>query len=173
MLPIPKHLRDIFVLEGENNDEFQASGIIRCDCGSGNFRIKFFADTSEGFLRVCEYEDDYALIIKADCNGCGKGYFIHDASRNGWDGFVCGGGVSVPNEELASWLCPKCGGDNQGMSVTIRSEGRQDFIEEAGIADGDDTFDADDWAEAYSSISIGLKCPCGYKDNNWIDHETM
>jgi len=174
MLPIPKHLQGIFITEGENNSEFQVSGIIRCACGCENFRIRVFADTDNNDVRIQEYEDDYALMIKANCKDCGKEYLIYDYSRHGWNGFVCGDGISVPDEKLSGWGCSKCGCDNHGMSALIRSQGKEDFIVEAGIQDGDDTFNADDWTEAFDSIEIRLKCPaCGYEDNDWFECETM
>ena len=53
-----------------------------------------------------------------------------------------------------------------GFEILIRSEGKQDFIEETGIADGDTEFSEDEWIEGFGSIDIKLTCSdCGYVDD--------
>ena len=37
MLPIPKHLKDILIPHGEENDEEYVKGIIHCLCGAKVF----------------------------------------------------------------------------------------------------------------------------------------
>ena len=174
MLPIPKHLQDILSPTGEENSELQVSGIIRCACGCESFYTKIFASTDKGYPQVCEYGEGYALVIKAVCTSCKKEFLIFDKSLHGWNGFVCGDGINVPDEKLFVWNCSKCGRGIHNMEIWIQSQGRQDFIDESGIADGDDTFNADDWAEAFGWITISLACcGCGSINKNWIDYETM
>ncbi len=174
MLPIPKHLQDIFIPIGDKNCENQVNGVIRCSCGCESFHIKIFADTEEGCAEVCEYKDGFALVVKAVCMDCGKEYLIFDDSRNGWDGFVCQDGIPVPDEELKSWNCPKCDCDIHNIELCILSQGKQDFIDTSGIADGETEFSEDDWVEAFEWITIGLKCyNCSHREVDWVDYETM
>lgn len=174
MLPIPKHLREILVPEASKNSETRVDGIIRCTCGCEGFALHVFADTRKGYPQVCEYQDGYALVVKGVCVDCGKAYLIFDNSRHGWNGFVCHDGVSVPDDALKPWRCPKCGSGLLGLNVSIMSNGKQDYLDETGITDGDTEFSADDWAEAFSWIMMDLSCRgCGRKDKRWLDCETM
>ena len=174
MLPIPKHLKDILAPMGDANCESRVNGVIRCLCGCECFHVKIFADIKKGYPQVCEYKDNYALVIKTVCMDCTKEYLIFDKSKHGWDGFVCHDGVSVPDDELKSWQCPKCTSDIHNMEICIMSQGKQDFIDESGIADGETEFSEDEWIEAFDWITIGLHCHgCGYSDEKWIDYETM
>ena len=172
MLPIPKHLKDILVPMGEGNDEYCVSGVIRCLCGCESFRMKYFADVKEGIPYISVYKDNEALMIKTICNDCAKEYLIFDISKHGWNGFVCHDGLSVPDDELKPWQCPKCANSNLNMGIAIESNGKQDFIEETGIGDGKTDFSEDEWTEAFSSIGCELKCcGCGFSDD-WT-YETM
>ncbi|MCL2102547.1 MAG: hypothetical protein FWH25_00750 [Syntrophorhabdaceae bacterium] len=174
MLPIPKHLKDILAPGGDKNSENRVDGVIRCFCGCESFYMKIFADVEEGYPQVCEYEDDYALMVKAVCKDCSKDYLLFDDSKHGWNGFVCHDGVTVSDDELKIWQCTECESDIHNVEIRIMSQGKQDFIEESGIADGETDFLEDDWVEAFGWITIGLKCcGCGNNDEKWIDYETM
>ena len=174
MLPIPKHLKDILIPMGEENCETRVHGVIRCSCGYEIFHVPIFANTENGFPQVCKHQDSYALVIKAMCKDCAKGYLIFDDSKHGWNGFVCNQGVTVADDELKQWQCPKCSCDIHNIEICIMSQGRQDFIDKAGIADGETEFSEDDWIEAFEWITIGLNCyGCGHSDERWIDYETM
>ena len=174
MLPIPTHLENILIPMGTENNEFHINGIVRCTCGCECFQIRIFADTKNGYPQVCEYNDNYALFIKAICMDCGKEHLIFDGSKHGWNGFVCHDGITVPDEELKSWSCSKCRCDIHAIEISINSQGKQDFMDETGIADGETDFKEDDWINAFGWIVIGLRCyGCGYKDEKWIDFETM
>lgn len=174
MHPIPKHLKDVLEPVGEENSEKYVKGIVRCTCACECFHIKVFADIAESFTQIREYKGGYALVVAAVCKNCGKEYLIFDISKHGWDGFVCHYGTSVPDHRLKSWHCPKCGNDSYKMKISIISRGKKDFIEEAGINDGETEFREDDWVEAFEWITIGLICSrCGHRDKRWIDCETM
>ena len=174
MLPIPTHLRDTFIPIGDEKNENHVDGIIRCLCGYECFHIKIYADTGNGYPQVCKYSEGYALIVKAICKDCGKEYLIFDNSKHGWNGFVCHYGADVPDKELKSWNCPKCSCVIHNIEISIDSQGKQDFIDESGIADGGADFKEDDWVNAFEWITIGLKCfGCGHDDEKWIDYETM
>ena len=172
MLPIPTHLEDILIPIGNKNNEFHVDGVIRCSCGCENFNIRIFADTKNGYPQECEYNGGFALVVVVACADCKKEHLILDISIHGWDGFVCHRGTTAPDEELKSWNCPKCKNDIHSVYVSIESEGKQDFIEGAGIADGESEFKEDDWINAFCWITIGLKCSgCGKNDYIWIDYE--
>jgi len=159
---------------GDENDEFQVSGAIRCSCGSERFHILIYADTENGYPQVRDYKGDTALVIKAVCTDCEKDYFLFDAAQHGWNSFACPEGISVPDEELESWSCPKCSGESFHIEMKISSQGKEDFIDETGIAGGESDFEEADWVNAFSWIVIGLKCSaCGHTDEEWIDYETM
>ena len=173
MLPIPKHLKGVFVPIGEANNEYFVKGAVRCLCGCENFSMSFFANVEKGIPCVCEYKDDYALVVKIECNDCSNEYVIFDMSKHGWNGFVCHDGISVPDDELKLWECPKCANGSHNLEICIGSNGKQDFIDETSIADGETEFSEDEWVEGFESINIKLKCcGCGHSDDNWT-YETM
>ena len=92
---------------------------------------------------------------------CGRETALFDASRHGWDGFVC----RMPVEETAesSVACKACGGNCFGVTVMIRSQGRDDFIQESNLEDGEgNALREDEWADAFEWIRADLECAgCG------------
>ena len=165
MYPIPTHLKNIMIPLGEENNEFQVYGSIRCFCGCEGFQLRGYEDA--------EYGGNYTSPLKAICKDCGKEYIIFDQSKHGWDGFVCHDGNEIPYEELSEMLCPICGYDTHEIKVRISSQGKQDFIDEAGI-DSESDMNEDDWVNAFEWITIGLKClECEHNDEEWLDLETM
>ena len=174
MLPMPTHLENTLIPMGDKNNEFRVDGVIRCSCGYECFHVKIYANTEKGYPQVCKYQDGYALVIRVVCMDCGKEYLVFDDSKHGWNGFICRDGVTVPEDKLKSWNCPKCSCDIHHVEVGIRSQGKEDFIDEIGIADGVTEFNESDWVNAFEWITIGLKCfNCGHDEEEWIDYETM
>jgi len=174
MLPIPKHLKSILRLIGEKNNEFEVTGKIVCDCGSENFTVELVGDSSnyekDSVIKVIEIDGNYFLIIKVKCNSCGKGHLIFDNDYHGWNGFVCEVlAKQNARPDTKDWECSKCKKSDHSITLTIHSEGQEDFKEEAG-----DEFDEEDWIEAFSSITIKITCnSCGETNDKWISYETM
>ena len=174
IFPMPTHLKDILIPTGNKNSELHVEGAVKCSCGCENFHITIYADTEKGYPVVCGYNDSYALIVKAVCMDCRRKHLIFDSNKHGWNGFVCHEDVEVPDEKLVRWNCTKCGCDTHGIKLGINSHGKQDFIDESGIADGDSDFSEDDWVNAFDWITIDINCfKCMRHDKKWIDFETM
>jgi ribosomal protein S27E len=176
ILPIPSHLQGILVPYGTKNTENSVSGTLHCSCGCGSFRVGIFADMTKGFPQTKEYNGDFALAVNVVCTQCGNEILVFDSGRHGWNGYVCHYGVSVPPEELKPYSCRKnkCGGESHGVTVHIQSEGKRDFIENLGVEQGETEFNANEWVNAFSWITVGLKCAsCGCENEGWIDYETM
>ena len=180
MLPIPIHLEHILIPKGENN-EFEVTGDLKCDCGNNEFTISFIGKYQDGIVTLCKYEDVFYLAIKCKCKKCGKLHVIFDNNLHGWNGFVCSdenefnGYENFPIEIYQkSWLCPKCNNDSHIISVNISSQGKADFISEVLENSEDARFVEEDWVNAFEWITISLKClTCGFEDKEWIDYETM
>ncbi len=73
-LPIPRHLQNILIPIGNENDEFEVTGKIQCACHSEDFAI---------------LESNEKHIVNIICKQCGKEYVLFDAGKHGWNGFVC------------------------------------------------------------------------------------
>ncbi len=169
MLPIPKHLTNFLVPVGEDNNEFNVKGLIKCTCGNESFKINLYADLEASYLKVRKYENDYALVIYVTCAECQKEYLLFDKSKHGWNGFVCDDGVAVPKNILEEYFCKNCDSQSHSLELTISSQGKEDFIEES-----DDEFDEDDWVEAFEFIEINTKCSeCDCYTKEWVSYETM
>lgn len=154
-LPIPTHMKSIFLPIGENS-EFAAAGIIRCPCGCERLRI---------------YESNDRHIIRIACDRCGEEYLLFDSGRHGWNGFVCGDDWLDRESLPEQFFCPKCRTNVFGITVRISSQGRKDFEENAG---NDMPFSSEDWVNAFDWITVSLVCEkCGRTDKKWLDTETM
>lgn len=148
-LPIPSHLKEVFAVETYQNNKYSQDidGHVRSSCGKEHFYINLFAQM-DGGSRACnimngQYNDDYALVIKAVCVSCGKEHLILDISKHGWDGFVCHEYITVPDSELKAWNCPQC-------KCNSHKIGSSEFTE-------------DDWVNAFGSMNVKIKCSgCGY-----------
>ena len=116
--PIPNHLKNYLELIGDENDEFQVKGSIKCNCGSKNFKI---------------YESNNKMIVKLVCSSCNKELLLFDAGKHGWNGFVCNDDYLNREEALKSIQCSNCENDNFNIKVTINSQGKEDFINESGL----------------------------------------
>ena len=156
-LPVPKHLKEILFHIGNDNNEFEVTGEIKCSCGNEYFEI---------------WESNEQLIVKVICKQCKKEFVIFDSGRHGWNGFVCGD--DFLNRELPynKHHCPNCEEDSYKVIVHISSQGKEDFIDEC--LSTDDSFSVEDWVDAFEWISVSLTCEnCGELSEEWLDAETM
>lgn len=156
-LPVPTHLKDILFPIGNDNNEFEVTGEIKCSCGNEYFEI---------------WESNEQLIVKVICKQCKKEFVIFDSGRHGWNGFVCGD--DFLNRELPynKYHCSSCEEDGCKVIVRISSQGKEDFIDEC--LSTDDSFSVEDWVDAFEWISISLICEnCGELSEEWLDAETM
>jgi len=174
MLPIPRHLETILKPIGNDNTEFEVVGQMVCNCGSDKFKIEIVGDDSEYesdcVIKVQEIADNYFLIVKLHCNDCDKEHLVFDNDYHGWNGFICGGdSKELPRPKTKVWNCNKCQTANHSITLTIQSQGQEDFVEEAG-----DEFESKDWTEAFSWITMKTECKnCGVTNDEWISYETM
>lgn len=154
--PIPKHIKDFFQLVGDNNNEFEAKGIIECSCGSETFSA---------------YQSNNKMIVKLICKECNKEIIIFDEGLHGWNGFVCKDDFLDRSQAFEKVICEKCETDAFGVLVMISSQGKQDFIDEC--TSNDDSFSEDDWVDGFEWINISLRCAeCDYTEE-WMECETM
>lgn len=176
MMPAPTHLKEItknltdddveiFDLEDKYEEsvdesyEFAFVGKVVCTCGNQCLE----------YLRPDEETGDN--YIKVRCPECQREHLIFDADFHGWDGWIC------HNDEMANEVRPetevfKCTDCESGLHevvLVIDSQGKQDFIEEAG-----DEFNADRWQDAFEWITIHVKCcNCGKVTQEIVSYETM
>lgn len=156
-LPIPTHLQSILLPVGNNNSEYEVTGIIKCPCGSVDFEIS---------------ESNGKQILKIVCKECKKEFVLFDSGKHGWNGFVCGDDFLDREIPLEQVLCSKCGENAFNITLHISSQGKEDFAEEC-LAN-DDSFALEDWVNVFDWITVSLFCAkCGFSDNNWLDLETM
>ncbi len=174
MLPIPKHLKGILLPTGTANNEFEVTGKLVCECGNDHVSVHLLGNTANYFeekvVKVIEVNGNYFLIIKIECIKCLKEHLVFDNDYHGWNGFVCGGDSrKIPRPPTSVFKCIGCNNSDHGMTLRINSQGQEDFIEEGG-----EGYDKNDWIEAFSWITIRLKCNiCSEKNEEWISYETM
>lgn len=157
VLPIPTHLQSILFPVGENNSEYEVTGIIRCHCGCERFEIS---------------ESNGGQILKTVCKACKKEFVLFDGGKHGWDGFVCGDDFLDRETPFEQVCCRKCGENDFGITLHIASQGKESFAEECLAYDA--SFSSEDWVNAFEWISVSLSCAsCGHSVKNWIDLETM
>ena len=172
-LPIPKHLKEI-LKPFANSNEYEVNGKIVCDCSSEDFNIKLVGNDLkfeiEKVIKVDEIDNNFYLIVFVKCNKCSKEHLIFEKDFHGWNGFVCDiNSNNIERPKTKNWNCKNCNNTKHSMNLFIKSEGQDDFIEEAG-----NDFDRNDWTEGFSWITINLKCnSCNEINNEWISYETM
>jgi DNA-directed RNA polymerase subunit RPC12/RpoP len=175
MMPAPTHLRDCVLPGDARIDETGFFGKVRCPCGSESFRLLYPGETHEyrGVAIPCtaQVNGHFFFLVKAACANCGREHLLIDKDFHGWDGFVCHDAkqASLPRPSLRPWKCLKCGGTDHSASVSIETQGRQDFIEEAG-----EGFDPERWPDAFSWFTMAIRCVnCGKETPSWVALETM
>ena len=156
-LPIPSHLKNIFVLDDNDQTENEVSGSIKCKCGSEHFEV---------------YSSNDRQLVKVKCLDCGEEIIIFDAGKHGWDGYVCKDDFLDREEPFARYSCEECGDHIFRVELKISSQGKQDFIDEC--VSNDDSFSEEEWVDAFDWIIINLVCnSCNTKLTEWLDLETM
>ena len=168
---LPVHLRQILLPNSAAlPDDGWICGKLHCPCGSENFRVKTFADTSpKSFIRVTPHQNGFALSVTAECTVCGKERLIFDYAMHGYEAVVCGMGVPGCQEQMMLRTCPECAGDAFAVRISIETEDPEDFVHELG----GEGFSREDAAEAFSWITIDLTCTdCRHETPGWLDLET-
>lgn len=169
MIPAPTHLKDItkelneidikdFNLQDRYSD-FTYLGKVACKCGC------------EEVIFLQPEEDIGPSYLKAKCPTCLKEYLLFDTDYHGWDGWICHNEESAAKDrpEIHPIECEKCSNKTHEVVVIIDSQGKQDFIEEAG-----DGFDIERWQDAFEWITIDIKCSeCGKVTKELVSYETM
>lgn len=161
----PTHLKEILkTIDGTD-------GQIICTCGSRDFGVKYFGESEGGMAVPKRYKDKYALVVNAVCGGCGKNWELFDFAKHGYDGLICGEGITVPADMTR--LCPECGGSLFEVEMGIEIEDKQQFIEEVVEMPPEGmSFVPDDYVDIWDWVVIGLKCSCcGKTVENWVNAE--
>jgi hypothetical protein len=184
MIPAPTHLIDCTEpftekeeLEYKVKERFsgewqeQYTCKVKCTCGSYDFSILFSDEVNEFGPCVAEVDGEYFFIIKARCTSCGKEHLLFDDDFHGWNGWICHdeSKASLPRPELVEWNCTTCSSKEHKINIIVNSQGKDDFIEEAG-----EDYDINRWQDAFDWISFDIKCQkCGKETRSFIEHETM
>jgi len=175
MMPVPGHLRDCLIPDKPEIDETELTGKLRCPCGSEEFHLLYPGQTNEyhgqKFPCTAEIKGSYFFLIRVVCTSCGKDHLLIDQDYHGWNGFVCHdeGQASKPRPELSVWNCPDCSSTSHSATVSIQTQGKEDFLDEAG-----EEFDEERWPDAFESFSMGIRCTgCGRVTSEWVSLETM
>ena len=175
MMPVPTHLRSIAVPRDQVIDEQPLSADVRCPCGLSTFELLYPGRTHEhgGEVIPCtaEIQGRYFFVLRAVCTGCSADHLLLDADLHGWDGFVCHDSVqaAVPRPALVPWKCRACSSTIHRLAIHIQTQGRADFISEAG-----DEFDAERWPDAFGWFSLDASCvACGKVSTELVSYETM
>ncbi|MCX7922001.1 MAG: hypothetical protein N3B21_08330 [Clostridia bacterium] len=98
-------------------------------------------------------------------------HLLFDDDFHGWNGWICHdtSKAVLPRPELIEWKCTQCSSTKHRGVITIHSQGKQDFIEEAG-----DEFDLNRWQDAFDWFLLDISCEdCGKETRDFISHETM
>ena len=172
-LPIPKHLKDYLVPVKEKSDHYCVNGNIKCTCGNEKLVLMCVGEKSDDNRSLVskEIRDYFCLVIKAICPDCNKEIMIFNDSLHGWEGFVCNEGniIRLSNNSFSNWECEQCKQKKFNVELSIRSQGKEDFMEETG-----GNFNEADWIEAFEWITININCAhCKNSFKEWISFETM
>lgn len=169
MIPAPTHLKDITkqLKEVDINDfnlkdrfsEYSFIGKVNCTCGCES--LQFLQPDEE--IGPC--------YLKVKCPICLKEYLLFDANFHGWDGWICHDEEAASEErpEVYPLECEECSNNVHEVVVIIDSQGKEDFMEEAG-----DDFDIERWQDAFEWITIDIRCnKCGKVTKELVSYETM
>ena len=175
MMPVPSHLVDCVVPNDTTIDETPLEARVRCPCGSMRFRILFPGQThvydNETIPCTAELAGTFFFLVKAHCTHCNREHLLLDQDFHGWNGYVAHDPKQalLPRPQLTPWKCLSCSGTEHEAMIMIQTEGKRDFISEAG-----DAFDADRWPDGFGCFNMGVKCTsCGKETPQLICCETM
>ena len=175
MMPVPSHLRGVVEPLDSTIDEEPLSAVIRCPCGESGFELLYPGQTHEygGDLIPCTAEigGHFFFVLKSRCTKCGREHSLLDADFHGWNGFVCHDQdqAALDRPPLVPWRCHSCDEAEHTGVVHIQTQGKDDFISEAG-----EEFDPSRWPDAFGWFSLDLKCrKCGKESKDLVSYETM
>lgn len=171
MEKLPTHLEKILHVT-DYDERGTMDGQIVCECGGKTFGIRYFG---EGYPPHCigvrAVNNKYACVVTAVCRECGKKWELFDFAKHGYDGLICGDGVSVSDDGLMD----AAAGDERDFEVKISIEfdDEEQFVEEVvelppeGI-----NFVPDDRVNIWSWVVIDLKCAQSGKElKGFVDIE--
>ncbi len=174
MMPVPTHLHMILFPREEVPDENLLTGDVKCSCGNRVFHVMYPGKTQEykGSKYPCtiEINGNFFFLIKVNCPKCNEEYTLFDKHYHGWDGFLCHDNMKaeLPRPKLICWKCRSCKSSTHEVSITLSSQGKDDFVD---AADGE--YDESKWPDAFEWIWITIKCSeCGLVTEDWVDYET-
>ena len=175
MMPTPTHLRNLVSRADSIADESALEAALRCPCGSEGFRLMFPGEThqhaKEPIPCVASIEGEHFFLVRADCASCGEGHVLLDQDFHGWNGWVCrdSAQAALPRPSLSVWSCLSCTSESHSARVTIQTEGKEDFVDEAG-----DAFDSERWFDGFGYFQLGIAClQCEKATPEWVGLETM
>jgi hypothetical protein len=163
MMPVPSHLKGIAVPRDPVADQEPLTADIRCSCGESTMELLYPGQTHRHEHKTipctAEIDGNYFFVVRARCTRCSTSHLLLDADFHGWNGFVCHdqAQASLAPPALIPWRCQSCAGTSHKVVVHIQTEGRQDFVNEAG-----EGFDAQRWPDAFGWFDLDLTCiGCG------------
>ena len=175
MMPVPSHLVHCAVPKESGIDENPLDAVVRCPCGSKVFELLYPGQTrdfeGEAVPCVAKIGGKFFFLVKACCVACHRSHLLFDSDLHGWNGFVCHDAkqAAIPRPSLVPWACPSCGATAHEASVQIQTQGKEDFVVEAGPG-----FDAKRWADGFDWITMAIMCiGCGKHTGDWISYEAM
>jgi hypothetical protein len=173
MMPVPSHLRGLVLPKSPVVDEGPLDAFVSCSCGGRSFHLLFPRQThlynGEKIPCTAEIDGKFFFVLRAHCAACSREFLLFDADRHGWNGFVCHDAeqAALPRPPLEPWKCLACDHTEHEASIQIQTQGREDFVSEAG-----DDGDAERWPDGWLSMSIHCTY-CGKATPEWVSYETM
>ena len=175
MMPVPSHLRACVVPHETAIDEEPLRADVRCPCGTSEFELLYPGHTHEfkGELIPCvaHIGERFFLLLGARCAACSREHLLLDADFHGWNGFVCHDPeqAAVARPPLQPWQCRSCQGTRHTGVIGIQTQGKDDFIIEAGSE-----FDVNRWPDAFGWFNLDVTCSqCGKHTAPLVSYETM
>jgi hypothetical protein len=177
MMPTPTHLRKCLRRPDVPISEIRGklTAPVVCPCGSAEMELLYPGQTHEYTGRVipcvAEIKGKFFFRLEARCKACQKTHLLLDKDFHGWNGFVCHDKkqATLPRPALKPWHCLSCKGNWHQMTVTICTEGKEDFIDET-----DGEFPAKRWPDGFGWFTLSTHCiKCGLDTEGLVDYETM